>query len=83
MHPALYQQDNMKSKLIIEAQKIIESYDSQGWKPFCFQFNKVENIGVCRLKHKNGNNMEIYINYLYEEIVVKVNDKLKDRLKIG
>ena len=70
------------SKLMKEAKKLIESYDSQGWKTKDFEFDYDNHAAICEMKHNNGNKMKIYIDYHTQVISVYINNKLKDQIKL-
>lgn len=70
------------SKLMQEAKKLIESYDSQGWETKAFEFDYDYHAAICEMKHNNGNKMKIYIDYHTQMISVYINNKLKDQTKL-
>lgn len=70
------------SKLMKEAKKLIESYDSQGWETQDFEFDYDNHVAICEMKHNNGNKMKIYIDYHTQVISVYINNKLKDQTKL-
>ena len=70
------------SKLMKEAKKLIESYDSQGWETQNFEFDYDNHAAIYEMKHNNGNKMKIYIDYHTQVISVYINNKLKDQTKL-
>lgn len=70
------------SKIMQEAKKLIESYDSQGWETKAFEFDYDNHAAICEMKHNNGNKMIIYIDYHTQIISVYINNKLKDQTKL-
>ena len=70
------------SKLMQEAKKLIESYDSQGWETQDFEFDYDNHAAIWEMKHNNGNKMKIYIDYHTQVISVYINNKLKDQTKL-
>lgn len=70
------------SKLMQEAKKLIESYDSQGWETKAFEFVYDNHAAICEMKHNNGNRMKVYIDYHTQTISVYINNKLKDQTKL-
>lgn len=70
------------SKLMQEAKKLIESYDSQGWEIKDFEFDYDNHAAICEMKHNNGNKMKVYIDYHTQTISVYINNKLKDQSKL-
>lgn len=70
------------SKLMQEAKKLIESYDSQGWETKAFKFDYDNHAAICEMKHNNGNKMKVYIDYHTQTISVYINNKLKDQTKL-
>ena len=70
------------SKLMQEAKKLIESYDSQGWETKAFEFDYDNHAAICETKHNNGNKMKVYIDYHTQTISVYINNKLKDQTKL-
>ena len=70
------------SKLMQEAKKLIESYDSQGWETKAFEFDYDKHAAICEMKHNNGNKMKVYIDYHTKTISVYINNKLKDQTKL-
>ena len=70
------------SKLMKEAKKLIESYDSQGWETQDFEFDYDNHAAIWEMKHNNGNKMKIYIDYHTQVISVYINNKLKDQTKL-
>ena len=70
------------SKIMQEAKKIIESYDSQGWETQGFDYDYDNNASILEMKHKNGNKMKLYIDYRSQIISVYINNRLKDQTKI-
>ena len=70
------------SKIMQEAKKLIESYDSQGWETQGFEYDYNNNASTLKMKHKNGNKMKLYLDYHTQIISVYINNKLKDQTKI-
>lgn len=70
------------SKIMQEAKKLIESYDSQGWETQGLDFDYDNNASILEMKHKNGNKMKLYIDYHSQIISVYINNRLKDQTTI-
>lgn len=70
------------SKLMQEAKKLIESYDSQGWEMDGLEYDYDNNASALKLIHENGNKMKLYLDYHTKTISVYINSKLKDQIKL-
>lgn len=70
------------SKLMVEAKKLIISYDSQGWETQALEYDYDNNASILEMKHKNGNKMKLYLDYRAKTISVYINNKLKDQIKL-
>lgn len=70
------------NKLMQEAKKLIESYDSQGWETQGLEYDYDNNTSTLEMIHKNGNKMKLYLDYHTKTISVYINNILKDQMEL-